>query len=130
MKACGKDFLSRNNLIITVLFVLVACVSHDRDPVASIRNCAGVTGMQLTPAVATATVGDAVRFRALFVPPCYSSQGVVLGPFQWSSSDTAVATVASDSGTVMARAPGEANIVVKRIGEPGTAAALLVVVRR
>jgi len=90
-------------------FVLSACV--DRAPFpseAASPNLDQVKWVLISPAVATISISQRVRFDAQFQDRQLQS---ISSRMQWSSSDTTVATV-NDSGVVLGRKVGVVRIAV------------------
>ena len=101
----------RRCLYLILLAFTTACGDKERG-VEPPAPCPAIIGISVRPASATLAVGDTVQLIARLLTyqgnPCRAVE--LDGPFEWAVSDSAVARVYADSGTVVAKLAGQAIV--------------------
>lgn len=122
-----------NRFLPTLAFAVAAsCAGEGPVTIAAPPVCPGVLGISVTPGAVTLSVGDTARFVAKVLAyggrPCTAIE--LDGPFLWSTSDSSVASVHPDSSRALAKAAGQAMVVVRWLNDRNFAAGVQVTVTR
>lgn len=118
----------RNHWTVLALTTAVAITAsagcRDTSDIIPPNACCDTTtvGVTLTPSTAEIAVGDSLQFKL-------GENWIPRGPWDWSSSDTAVATVHPDSGRAYARRAGQATIIARSRTNGSLAGAAVLIVR-
>ena len=112
---------ARLSVLISAAILLASC---DRDATLEPPTpYLGVYGISITPPSMSLMIGATGRFNASLIGECREMCAVI-----WASSDTTVASIHADSGTVIARREGKTTVTARWLGATNFLAASQVTV--